>query len=222
MKYINSVLVWVVLLTFLGCSKDSDVQPSPPIFTPEPFENNLTSFSFPEFDLQINDTTSICSNPLDLERELTSGPDFHLRTGFSYNNLTPDLKLFKVLLNVRGFVDLGGDPTAPSSVPFELVTDICESYPEQCVVSILVKWQETYYRSLSYTPTPYEVIFLDENSTYNHSFIEISEEDRILRCFDNNEVRPMRLEYDGYLYNNELTDSIRIEDLVCDFTILTF
>jgi len=217
MKYTKIIFVLLLLFSFGNCKDKNEIEtgisdPGPAI---EPYEQIYTSFNMPDLNLQIDDTTSICSTlPIDQELDWGGPSGFHYRTGFTYNFQFQDIELFRIWLHVRGLEEIGS-----SAISIDTILDIYETYPQQCFVRLLIKMDDIYYSNISYTSTPYDMSFRDPNAIYASSFIEVNDEDGILDCYESAAIIPMEFKYDGFIFTNDLIDSLRVENLSCQFAI---
>lgn len=209
--YAFRFISFFVCLAFVSCKK-VDVNPDP--VHPHPFENIVTAFYLPGLGQEFKDTSSVCYDPSILNQELSYGGNsgFLYIAGINYRATdTEGVGELYIRFHVRGFEEI-----FTSLIPIETIYEICTTNPEQCFVTILLDNEQGRYSSTSYTAIPFKVNHRDDDALNSYSFINDGSD---LDCLESGPVLPVEFRYDGYIYNVEGADSLRVSNLKSQFVI---
>ena len=160
-----------------------------------------------------NNLYSICQNPDPITEDLAYGgaSGFFYTCGLAFYKDEGEISDLAVQFHIKGPEEI-----STSYLEIPQIYEICTSKPEQCFTNLSLRYQGERYSAVNYSIFPYNMNVKDPGATYNYRF---AKEQYLLKCFENRIVLPVEFEFDGYIYTNDLSDSLKISNFNSSFLL---
>ena len=208
---LKTIVILIAVAVELSCSKRTPApSPSPQA---ELYEEVKTSFSLPDLDESFSFQGSICQNPdpLTLSLSYVGESGFFYTCGLAYYRQEGEISDFIVQFYARGF-----DGHSSSRLDIPMLYELCTSHPEQCFVNLSLSFRNERYTAVNYSVTPYRMAIRDSNAGYSYNY---TDSEHVLECFENRRVLPVKFEFEGCIYTNDYSDSLKVSDFNSSFLL---